>query len=215
MSAKASEFFDRFALTFDTLYDGQRNALMRWVDRQFRSDMFVRFARTFELMGDLAGRSVLDIGCGSGPYIVEALRRGALRVTGVDPAGSMLVLARKRVDDGGFCARIELIQSEFPTANLAEHDFAIVMGVMDYIDDPRAFMTALRPLVKIGASVSFPCRHWFRSRFRRLRYWLRGCPLFFYDVEAIQEICSGAGFRQVLVQKIPGAGMDFHVYVSS
>ena len=50
----AAKFFDSFAEAFDTLYDGKRNFLMRSVDRRFRSDMFIRFALTFEVLGDLA-----------------------------------------------------------------------------------------------------------------------------------------------------------------
>ena len=49
-------FFDSFADTFDTLYDGRRNAVMRWIDRRFRSDMFARYALTFERLGDLTNQ---------------------------------------------------------------------------------------------------------------------------------------------------------------
>ena len=38
----------------------------------------------------LQGQVVLDVGCGSGRYMLHALRRGAPRVTGVDPSPSML-----------------------------------------------------------------------------------------------------------------------------
>src|SRR5688572_18388040 len=91
-SLDAARFFDRFAEKFDTLYDGRRGPLLRWLDRRFRSDMFVRYALTFEAFGDLKGAEVLDVGCGSGPYVVEAFQRGAARVTAVDPAEGMLEL---------------------------------------------------------------------------------------------------------------------------
>ena len=73
----AARFFDSFAGSFDTLYDSKRNRLMQWVDRRFRSDMFLRFALSFEAVGDLRGRSVLDIGCGRGLLAVAAARRAA------------------------------------------------------------------------------------------------------------------------------------------
>jgi SAM-dependent methyltransferase len=82
----AATFFNGFAETFDTIYDQKRNVFMRWVDCTFRSDMFIRYALTFEALGQLKESTVLDIGCGSGPYIIEAFKRGACRVTGVDPA---------------------------------------------------------------------------------------------------------------------------------
>ena len=51
-SQDAARFFDGFAESFDTIYDGKRNPVMRWVDQRFRSDMFLRYAHTFETLGD-------------------------------------------------------------------------------------------------------------------------------------------------------------------
>ena len=62
---RSGEFFHGFADTFDTFYDGKRTPVMRWIDQRFRRDMFVRYSLTFDLLGDLQGRTVLDIGCGS------------------------------------------------------------------------------------------------------------------------------------------------------
>src|SRR3990172_8456972 len=90
--SNAAKFFNGFAKDFDTLYDGQRNFFMRWLDQHFRKDMFLRYAWTFDSFGDLTNKSVLDIGCGSGPYVIEAFRRGAKAVTAVDPAPAMLAL---------------------------------------------------------------------------------------------------------------------------
>ena len=74
---QAGAFFDRFAETFDTFYEGKRSRWMQCIDGTFRQDVFLRFSRTFEQFGDLRGKTVLDIGCGSGIYVLEALRRGA------------------------------------------------------------------------------------------------------------------------------------------
>src|SRR5206468_1451390 len=144
----AARFFDSFAQPFDTLYDGKRNAAMQWVDRRFRSDMFIRFAMTFEALGNLSGKTVLDVGCGSGPYILEALRRGAAHVTGLDPAPNMLALASARLENTPYTDKCTLVRSVFPTAPLNPHDNAIVMGVMDYVPDPQMFLSELRPLVR-------------------------------------------------------------------
>ncbi len=207
---RPAEFFDQFAETFDTIYDGKRSRFMQAVDRTFRSDMFGRYARTFELLGDLGGRTVLDVGCGSGPYIVEALRRGAAHVTGVDPAQGMLDLAERRITAAGITGRTTLVHDLFPSAKpIPPHDYAIVMGVMDYVADAPGFLHALHGAVTRGAVLSFPSRHWFRTPLRAVRYKLRRCPLFFYDDDRIRELLLGAGFAQVEVVKLPGAGMDY------
>ncbi len=208
----AATFFNSFADTFDTIYDQKRNPVMRWVDATFRSDMFIRYALTFEALGELKGRSVLDIGCGSGPYIAEAFKRGASRVTGLDPAPNMLALVRQRLAQSGILeSRYELVMGLFPGVQVQPHDHAIVMGVMDYVEDAQAFLNALRSVVKHMAVVSFPSEHWFRTPFRKVRYQLRQCPVYFYTDSSIRELCETAGFTDVRIQKIPGAGMDFHV----
>jgi 2-polyprenyl-3-methyl-5-hydroxy-6-metoxy-1,4-benzoquinol methylase len=208
----AATFFNGFAETFDTIYDQKRNRFMRWVDCTFRSDMFIRYALTFEALGDLMGSTVLDVGCGSGPYIIEAFKRGACRVTGVDPAPNMLALVRQRLQQNGLVEdRCDLLEGIFPDVNVEPRDYVIVMGVMDYVADAQGFLNALRPLVKRLAVVSFPSEHWFRAPFRKLRYRLRQCPLYFYDDARIRRLCLAAGFTDIRIRKIPGAGMDFHV----
>lgn len=208
----AATFFNGFAETFDTIYDQKRNAFMRWVDCTFRSDMFIRYTLTFDALADIRGQRILDVGCGSGPYIIEALKRGAHLVTGIDPAPNMLSLARLRIRQGRYAdERCLLIEGKFPGGPVEPHDHAIVMGVMDYVDDAASFLTALKPLVKRSAVLSFPSKHWFRMPFRKLRYRLRHCPVYFYDHSDIERLCSTAGFSSVEIKKIPGAGMDYHV----
>jgi 2-polyprenyl-3-methyl-5-hydroxy-6-metoxy-1,4-benzoquinol methylase len=210
-SERASVFFDRFARTFDTLYEGKRGRWMQLLDRNFRRDIYVRFARTFEAFGDLAGKTVLDIGCGSGPYVIEALRRGAKHVVALDPAQGMLDLVHLRLRDATEQQRCELVLGAFPETAPPPADHAIVMGVMDYVKDAGHFLCSLRPLVRASAAVSFPSKHWFRTPLRKVRYALRRCPLYFYDDPKIRTLAQKAGFGSVDVYKIPGAGMDFHV----
>jgi SAM-dependent methyltransferase len=212
--ADAARFFDRFATDFDTLYDGKRGPIWRWVDRRFRSDMFVRFALTFEAFGELRDKTLIDIGCGSGPYLLEALKRGATHVTGVDPAPGMLSLARTRLGDASLAGRFTLVDGLFPGVTLKPADFAMVMGVMDYVANAEGFLRALRPLVKRLAAISFPSRHWFRTPLRKARYRLRRCPLYFYDEQTINRLARGAGFGSVTIRKIPGAGLDYHACLS-
>jgi cyclopropane fatty-acyl-phospholipid synthase-like methyltransferase len=210
-SKQAGEFFDRFAEVFDTFYEGKRGRFMQFIDRRFRRDIYLRYDLTFDLFGDLTGKSVLDIGCGSGIYVMEALRRGAVRVVALDPAPGMLKLVRTRLQDAGMEERCDLVLGAFPNPDLKPVDHVIVMGVMDYVKDAEEFLRALRPLVRVSAAVSFPSKHWFRTPLRKYRYALRHCPVYFYDELQIRSLCRYAGFGQVDVYKIPGAGIGYQV----
>lgn len=215
-SQQAGAFFHDFAETFDTFYDTRRSAAMRWIDRRWRSDMFTRYALTFDRLGDLTGQRGLDIGCGSGPYMSEALARGAMHIVGLDPAPRMLQLARQRIERLGQADRLTLLQGYFPEqAPPGPFDFAIVMGVLDYVADPVAFFKGLRPILRGKAAVSFPSRHWLRTPIRKFRYRMRRCPVYFYDERRIRSIGAEAGFATVDIIKIDGAGMDYHVCLAS
>lgn len=214
-AAAAAKFFDGFAPAFDTLYDKKRGAFMRWVDENYRSDMFVRFQMSFERLGDLRGKTLADIGCGSGPYVIETLRRGAAHVVAVDPAPGMLKLLRERLSSVGSGQNCTIVQGSLPETSIPLCDHAIIMGVLDYVDDPRAFLRALRNSIRASAVLSFPSKHWFRTPFRKFRYWVRSCPVYFYDGNQIEKLCRECGFSDVRVHKIPGAGMDYHVWLSA
>lgn len=209
---RAGEFFHRFADTFDSLYEGRRGPLMRFLDARLRRDIAERFRLTFEGLGPLEGLSVLDIGCGSGVYAREALARGAARVSCIDPAPRMLELTRARLGNAGFAGRYELSTGLFPDARPAgRFDRAIVMGVLDYVADPVAFLRVLREVCDGRVALSFPSSHWLRGPLRQVRYRLRDCPLFLYSPARVAAVLADAGYRQVRIEKIAGAGQDFHV----
>jgi 2-polyprenyl-3-methyl-5-hydroxy-6-metoxy-1,4-benzoquinol methylase len=211
---QSGKFFDSFAGDFDTIYDGKRNPVMQWVDRTFRPDMFERFRLSFLQLGDLTGKVVLDVGCGSGPYLQEALARGASRAIGIDPAQGMLRLARNRLAASGSLERADFLEGYFPAVRPAgQADVAIVMGVMDYVDNPVEFLVALRSTVREASVISFPSVHWMRSPLRRVRYRLRKCPLYLYSEVRLRTILSQAGVTDAEISKIPGAGMDYVVTI--
>lgn len=209
---KVGTYFDRAANTFDTFYDYKRSLFMQWVDKKFRSDVFRRYYLTFETLKPLNGKTVLDIGCGSGPYTVEAARRGSKRVVGFDMAKAMIDLARQRAAAAGVADKCEFVLGTFPQDAPQEiFDYAIVMGVMDYIADPSSFLSSVVQQIQRCAMVSFPSKHWFRTPLRKIRYWIKKCPVYFYEPQQIETLSKAAGFSNVKIEKMPGAGMDYFV----
>ncbi len=82
--------FERDARNFDAIYRLERSRFSRWFNTTFRKAIFERYDITFRQVGDVAGKSVLDIGCGSGVYYVDFSRRGARRVLGLHFSRNML-----------------------------------------------------------------------------------------------------------------------------
>jgi SAM-dependent methyltransferase len=109
------------------------------------------------LAGDVAGRRVLDAGCGSGPLFAALRDRGAI-VTGFDSSAGMLELARRRLGDDADL-RVADLGRPLPFPDGAFHD-VVASLVLHYLEDWTAPLAELRRVLKPGgrliASVNHP-----------------------------------------------------------
>lgn len=78
-------------------YDAFAAAYARENENGLANRWYARPA-VLDLLGDIAGRHVLDAGCGSGPLLTDLEVRGA-RVAGFDASPAMIRLARERLGD--------------------------------------------------------------------------------------------------------------------
>ena len=207
MDVRTQRYFDKHAERFDSIYH-EGAPLERAMNRWLRKAIYERFAITFERSEPLAGKTVLDIGCGSGRYAVEFAKRGAARVVGVDYAPGMLALAREYAKREGVAARCEFKEGDFTTATLEEKfDVVIAIGVFDYQDQPAAFMRRMRERSRGKVIASFPGRSLVRMPLRKLRYWWSDCPVLFYRHEEVKAL--GEGFSSVEIVPITSSGTGF------
>jgi SAM-dependent methyltransferase len=207
MSDRTSQFFDDYAADFDSIYGNDNRALERIANRLFRRSMLVRYEKTLAGCRPVAGRTAIDIGCGPGHYSIALARAGAERVLGLDFAAGMLKIARRRAEDFGVAQRCSFVLGDFLTLPISERfDYAIVMGFMDYVRDPRAIVDRVLTIVRRRAFFSFPKAGGLLAWQRKLRYRNR-CDLFLYREEGIHSLLSrtGASFS------IDSIGRDFFV----
>jgi len=78
----------------------------------------------------VAGKTLLDLACGTGNASIEAASRGA-HVTGMDPAARLLDVARSRAGEGG--AEVEWVESDFHTVPFEDNSFDVVTSVFGVI----------------------------------------------------------------------------------
>ncbi|WNO70246.1 class I SAM-dependent methyltransferase [Streptomyces sp. AM8-1-1] len=109
------------------------------------------------LAGDVAGRRVLDAGCGSGP-LTAALRDCGAVVTGIDASAGMLALARRRLGDAADLHVVDL-RDRLPFADGAFDD-VVASLVLHYLEDWGPTLAELRRVLRPGgrliASVDHP-----------------------------------------------------------
>lgn len=109
------------------------------------------------LAGDVAGRRILDAGCGSGPLTAALRDRGAV-VTGVDSSAAMLALARRRLGDDAALHLVDL-RDRLPFSDGA-FDGVVASLVLHYLEDWGPTLAELRRVLGPGgrliASVDHP-----------------------------------------------------------
>jgi 2-polyprenyl-3-methyl-5-hydroxy-6-metoxy-1,4-benzoquinol methylase len=192
--SRVRRHFDADAERFDAIYEAEKGPLARWVDEVWRGVVRRRFGLTLERVEPVAGRSFLDVGCGSGRYCLAFAQRGASRVLGVDFAERMIALARSHAERLGVADRCEFRAGSFPeVVSDGPFDVATALGFFDYVADPVPIVRRMRELTRSTMVMSFPKAREWRVPLRRLRFLLAGCPLHLYTEARCREILRSAG----------------------
>jgi SAM-dependent methyltransferase len=114
------------------------------------------------LLGDVDGRRVLDVGCGSGLYAAELAQRGA-DVVGFDNSAKLVQHARRRA---GSRADLRVHDVREPLDWLGDEtvDRAVMALVLHHLDDPapalREVHRVLKPEGRLVVSTVHPVADW-------------------------------------------------------
>lgn len=129
------------------------------LERYSRPVLRRRFNKEFRLrlMGDLTGKTVLDVGCGDGLNSVLLAKLGA-DVTGVDVSTKAVELARRRALVNGVSDRVSLLASPIEAAELPDDAFDVVWAdaiLHHVLDDLEAVMNRLTRWAKPDGMLLF------------------------------------------------------------
>ncbi|BEG78807.1 bifunctional 2-polyprenyl-6-hydroxyphenol methylase/3-demethylubiquinol 3-O-methyltransferase UbiG [Achromobacter xylosoxidans] len=108
-----------------------------------------------ESVGSLAGKKVLDVGCGGG-ILSEAMARGGAQVTGIDLADKSLKIAKLHGLESG----VKVEYRKVPVEQLAaeqpgQYDVVTCMEMLEHVPDPASIVRACAALTKPGGWVFF------------------------------------------------------------
>ncbi|MBB3119522.1 2-polyprenyl-6-hydroxyphenyl methylase/3-demethylubiquinone-9 3-methyltransferase [Massilia violacea] len=103
----------------------------------------------------LAGKNVIDIGCGGG-ILAESMARKGAKVTGIDLSEKALKVADLHSLESGVPVRYKLVAAEEMAAQEAgQYDVVTCMEMLEHVPDPAAIVRAAATLVKPGGQVFF------------------------------------------------------------
>lgn len=146
-----------------------------------------------DLLGDVAGRDILDVACGPGLYAEELVARGA-RVIGLDHSPRMVELSHRRVPTGEF--HVHDLDERLGWVPDRSVDLVLFALAVEYVDDRTAALTELRRVLRpegaLVLSRMHPTGDWMRhggnyfeprvveetfSRGWRIRHWVTSLEL--------------------------------------
>ncbi len=111
-------------------------------------DPFGMLPHLLKLLGDIAGRSVLDAGCGEG-YLARILAARGAHVTGIDLSPRLIALAKAKDPDGEITYQVADLST--PLSDLMERFDAIASYlVLNDVADYQGFATTLAAALKPG-----------------------------------------------------------------
>jgi SAM-dependent methyltransferase len=211
---RVEQYFTRSTALFDSLYDAE-NAIpaVKWLNRTFRRDIYERFRMSLDHIQGYGLQTVLDVGCGSGRYEMALADIGVRRIVGLDVSPGMIQLARGLASNRQQTrTSFEFVQQDFAAFRTAEmFDAVLAMGFFDYMQDPAPALERMRKFARHSVIASFPSISWYRTPIRKVRYFAKRCPVYFYRRSDIDGLALRAGFARHVITKIEGAGQDYFV----
>ncbi|MFW5474955.1 class I SAM-dependent methyltransferase [Knoellia sp. CPCC 206450] len=108
------------------------------------------------LAGDVAGRRVLDAGCGSGP-LMESMRAAGAEVAGFDVSAAMVDLARERLGEDT-ALLVHDLKEPLPYDD-GEFDDVICSLVLHYLEDWGGPLAELRRVLRPGGRLLVAVNH--------------------------------------------------------
>jgi ubiquinone/menaquinone biosynthesis C-methylase UbiE len=125
-----------------------------------------------ELVGDVEGARVLDVGCGDGDLALGLWQRGA-RVTGIDAASDMIAAARNRARKRGAAIAFEVGRADHLPFAPAQFDLIVAITILCFVQDAApVFSEMVRVLRPGGRLVIGELGKWSSwAAMRRIRAW--------------------------------------------
>ena len=200
---QVARFWNDIAHDFDAIYSGRKGFVGRMLDQWLRKDIYQRFDWVMRKCGDVRGKRICDIGCGSGRFVTVFAKNGAARVVGVDVAPEMLKIAAELTAKDGVAEKCTFVESDVLNWKTNERfDISIAIGFWDYIADPPERLRIIRRMTGDTFLSAWP-RFWtWRMPVRKVRLSIQGCPVYFFRKSQVRKMLKEAGFEVVSIEVV-------------
>jgi 2-polyprenyl-3-methyl-5-hydroxy-6-metoxy-1,4-benzoquinol methylase len=196
----ARDYFSDFADDYDSAVDGRpaRSVLHGIVNRLFRRNTLRARSRVVEdvlARCNIAGKTVLDLGCGPGDLAVIAAKMNA-RVTGVDIVDEMIAIANSRASRAGVADSVDFRVADLVAAPVDAADVTLLVGVIEYYGDLRPLLAqACRATREVLVIADTRGPYW-RRQLRYLLARIKRFRVYYHPPREVAALVCEHGFRE-------------------
>ena len=127
MRREVKDYFEDIASDFDSYYESPKGSFDKIINAWLRRPGLIkRLKISLEASNPHPEKKILDVGCGSGKFVVECAKRGA-EVWGMDISREMIEIAKDFCEKNGVEAelRIDDATKELPSG----FDVCVALGL--------------------------------------------------------------------------------------
>ncbi|VVB95970.1 tRNA (uracil(54)-C(5))-methyltransferase [uncultured archaeon] len=188
---RVKEYFEDIASDFDSYYEKPNGFFDKVInDWLRRPGLIKRMKISLELSSPISGKRVLDVGCGSGKFVVECAKNGA-KVVGIDISKEMIKIAKDFCKKNNVEAELRIGDSTQDLPN--GFDVCVALGVFEYFKDPKPILNKMFTSTRTGGKVIFsvPSLFAFQTPFREILLHYRDVKCYYYTEKNVLTLLDG------------------------
>ena len=193
----------------DSMRKGGRVSFIEKLASTFRNPLKIRAGICMNILEKFAkGKTVLELGCGSGFFAFELFKRSKTRhITGVDISSNAIKRAQEVCRNGKLANVFTFLEGDAPFAALPQTDITIGLGFLDYLNSGE--IASLFDNMKSKYFLfTFSEKSFSLTRYiHKLYLWIQKCPKHFYYTKG--EIAAYIGSKYGKVHFLSNKELSF------
>jgi 2-polyprenyl-3-methyl-5-hydroxy-6-metoxy-1,4-benzoquinol methylase len=198
MRREVQDYFEDIASDFDSYYESPKGFLDKIINAWLRRPGLIkRLKISLDASNPTSGKRILDVGCGSGKFVVECAKRGA-EVYGIDISREMVEIAED------FCEK-NRVKAELRIGDATEElpkgfDVCVALGVFEYFEDPKPILKNMFASTNKGGKIIFsvPSLFTFQTLLRNVLLYYRNVKCYYYTKKRVLSLIDDLkDFKQI------------------